>query len=259
MPDHEWLAVNGHRRILGCQKMGIPVYAIVVRPSVSKKHRIKRQLLSNVHHEDLSPADIARNADELEREGVSLEEIGRALHVGVPTVKKYLVLAREAHPEVKRMLRDREIGPDVAAEITRTFVSADQPKVAREVQGKTISAARLHIRNVAGKTDQAEGGRETTADILAVRPRTAYDDRRIWKRFATQVAHWLAHHGELNPDFYDKLLEGCSDPDFEMLRLHFERIVNNGNVVLEKLRAAGSRRVPSQPESADTDEEAVEQ
>jgi len=240
--DHEWEVVNGHRRCLACLELEMPLYALVVKESQTDHDRRIRQLISNVHRENLPPNDIAIAADELERGGMTLEAIGRILHFGVPTVKKYLLLARELHPQVKQMMAvetppEKRIGPDVAAEIAR-IQEAQQVAVAQEVAGMTISQARLHIRNITGRTDRDDGQREPKDDILSFRTRTPYDDRKNWKRFAAKVADWLAHHGELNQDFYQKLLAGCSEADFDVLLNQFTRAFNNLAVVIAKLEGA---------------------
>jgi ParB family chromosome partitioning protein len=158
-----WLIVVGERRWRAAKLAGrktIPcIFAEVGRedPDV----RVK-QLIENVHREDLNPLDKARAIREvMDREGLSLRQVAKRVHLNHSNVCRILSIL-ELPPDLQEQVAAGALAASTASEISKAATEEEQRVLADQVAKEKLNAKKAAeaVRAKTGRPTRKRGAEE---------------------------------------------------------------------------------------------------
>jgi ParB family transcriptional regulator, chromosome partitioning protein len=160
--------IAGQRRLLACQRLGLPTIRAVVRFGTSDTDSLEISLIENVHRAEMHPLDKARALhDLLGAYSGDMSRVAKETGISQQTVRKYLAIS-SLPPEIQAKLSTAE-GParvGALAVLAQTFSDPEAMVQAYDqisgftqpVQMAILNASGGDVGKVSGLVDQALAG-----------------------------------------------------------------------------------------------------
>jgi ParB family chromosome partitioning protein len=143
--DGGYELLKGQGRVLAHKKLGLDRIKAIVMPegSFDTEQKTIEWLVENRVRERLPAAVKARLAELDERQGASLDDIGRKYRISTSTAKQYIGTVRKSSPELMRMVDRKELDFTHA----RTIVDRVPTKQTQESLGAIVAEQKLSLQD----------------------------------------------------------------------------------------------------------------
>jgi ParB/RepB/Spo0J family partition protein len=137
-PDGEggYVIVAGERRWRAARMLGWETIPAIVRDGLDEGSLRKLQLLENVVRQDLSPVELARAYRAMMEQGMTAQEIGRAVGKDPGTVT-WLVQILDCREDVLHLVHRGQIAPTLAWYLSK-LSPGGQARALREITGRGL-------------------------------------------------------------------------------------------------------------------------
>ncbi len=112
-----YMIIAGHRRYLACQQLGFETIPCIVSEYMGDKATKDHQIMSNFHHRDMTPLEIAKNIDVYDKEifvekkvdykGKKRQAIAKKFNMSEATIQRYQGILKLI-PEFQELCNDKE-------------------------------------------------------------------------------------------------------------------------------------------------------